>query len=176
MRMDSTRGVTAADVLSRLSAEDLAEALADFGDEPAAQRIAEAIVERTREEPIRSTRDLARIVLDAVNPGLCVPPHRFPSTPVARVFQTLRILVNREMGNLDRLLTILPSVLKAGGRAAILSFHSGEDRLVKIAFRDGARAGVYSSVASDPVRPTEEEVVANPRSRSAKLRWAERAR
>ena len=95
--------------------------------------------------------------------------------PPTRVFQALRILVNRELANLQQLLRVLPSLLKPGGVAAVISFHSGEDRLVKVAFRDGQRAGLYAAVSDDAVRPGEEERKANPRSRSAKLRWAKRA-
>jgi 16S rRNA (cytosine1402-N4)-methyltransferase len=91
--------------------------------------------------------------------------------PATRVFQALRILVNRELANLQQLLRVLPSVLKPGGVAAIISFHSGEDRLVKAAFRDGLRAGVYEAVTPDAIRPSFDERRANPRSRSAKLRW-----
>ena len=92
-----------------------------------------------------------------------------------RTFQGLRILVNRELANLTQLLRVLPDVLKPGGRAAVISFHSGEDRLVKAAFRDGLRAGVYAAVSEEPVRADYAERGANPRSRSAKLRWARRA-
>jgi len=94
---------------------------------------------------------------------------------VTRVFQSLRILTNRELASLQQLLRVLPTVLKPGGVAAIISFHSGEDRLVKAAFRDGLRAGVYDAVSADPIRPQFEERTANPRSRSAKLRTARRA-
>jgi 16S rRNA (cytosine1402-N4)-methyltransferase len=95
--------------------------------------------------------------------------------PVARVFQALRILVNRELANLEHLLRILPDCLKPGGRAAVISFHSGEDRLVKQAFRDGLRAGIYAEVSDEPVRAEFAERQRNPRSRSAKLRWARKA-
>jgi 16S rRNA (cytosine1402-N4)-methyltransferase len=101
------------------------------------------------------------------------PPERKQKlAPLTRVFQVLRILVNRELANLQQLLRILPAVLNPGGRAAVISFHSGEDRLVKAAFREGLRAGVYEAVSEEPIRPTFEERRANPRSRSAKLRWA----
>jgi 16S rRNA (cytosine1402-N4)-methyltransferase len=87
----------------------------------------------------------------------------------------LRILVNRELANLEQLLRVLPSLLRPGGRAAIISFHSGEDRLVKAAFRDGQRTGIYDEVSPEPIRATFAERTANPRSRSAKLRTARRA-
>jgi 16S rRNA (cytosine1402-N4)-methyltransferase len=95
--------------------------------------------------------------------------------PAARTFQALRMLVNREAGNLEALLRALPGALRPGGRAAIISFHSGEDRAVKRAFRDGLRAGVYDRVSADPVLPGPEEREENPRARSAKLRWARKA-
>jgi len=95
--------------------------------------------------------------------------------PAARTFQVLRILVNRELANLDHLLRVLPAVLKPGGRAAIISFHSGEDRRVKHAFKTGLQQGLYEAIADDPMRPRFDEQRANPRSRSAKLRWARRA-
>ena len=95
--------------------------------------------------------------------------------PAKRVFQALRILTNRELANLQQLLRVIPTVLRPGGVAAVISFHSGEDRLVKAAFRDGLRNGVYSSVSEDPIRSTFEERKANPRSRSAKLRVARMA-
>jgi len=95
--------------------------------------------------------------------------------PAARTFQALRMLVNRELGNLQRLLDVAPIILKPGGVIAIISFHSGEDRLVKQSFRDGRRASVYSEIADDPIVATPEEAAKNPRSRSAKLRWARTA-
>ena len=95
--------------------------------------------------------------------------------PAARTFQVLRMLVNRELPNLERLLAVLPQVLKPGGRAAILSFHSGEDRLVKKAFKEGLGRGIYDRAAEDPILASPQEQEANPRSRSARLRWARRA-
>lgn len=95
--------------------------------------------------------------------------------PAARTFQALRILVNREMANLERLLTVLPDVLKPGGMGAIITFHSGEDRRVKYSFRDLQRTGVYSADGRDPIVADGAEQKMNPRSSSAKLRWARRA-
>ncbi len=99
-------------------------------------------------------------------------PGRWNLHPAARTFQTLRILVNRELGNLEQLLRVLPTVLAPGGVAALISFHSGEDRLVKSAFRDGLRSGGYSAISEEPIRAAFAERTRNPRSRSAKLRWA----
>ncbi|HZT78913.1 MAG TPA: 16S rRNA (cytosine(1402)-N(4))-methyltransferase RsmH, partial [Gemmataceae bacterium] len=180
MRMDRSRGRTAADLLVTLSAEELAQALRDYGDEPEADRIAQAIVAARRQRPLRRTRELAEVVMEAVQPGqggrwrLHPKPGKWQAHPAARTFQALRILVNRERGNLEQLLRVLPACLKPGGRAAVISFHSGEDRVVKAAFRDGLRAGVYSAVSPEPVRASFAERTANPRSRSAKLRWARR--
>jgi 16S rRNA (cytosine1402-N4)-methyltransferase len=180
MRMDRTRGRTAADLLNALPAEELAACFRDLGDEPQADAIAAAIVERRAAEPILRTKDL-RTIVEAAAPvkilrGIGSPSERRQLLgPTTRVFQALRIFVNRELPNLQQLLRVLPSLLKPGGVAAIISFHSGEDRLVKVAFRDGQRAGLYSAVSDDAIRPGEEERKANPRSRSAKLRWAKRA-
>src|SRR5262249_3987936 len=94
--------------------------------------------------------------------------------PAARTFQALRILVNRELANLEALLRQLPTLLHPGATAALITFHSGEDRLVKASFRAGQQAGLFAEVARDPLRPSFAERTANPRSRSAKLRWARR--
>jgi 16S rRNA (cytosine1402-N4)-methyltransferase len=180
MRMDRRRGRTAAELLETLPGDELAAAFRDLGDEPQADAVADAIVAARKTGLPRTTAELAELVQRAApvrierGPGKATPRQQ-RLRPVARVFQALRILVNRELANLGELLRVLPWVLKPGGRAAIISFHSGEDRLVKAAFRDSVRMGVYARASDDPVRPTFEERTANPRSRSAKLRWAERA-
>lgn len=177
MRMDRTRGRTAATLLNTLSQDELAACFRDLGDEPQAEAIAAAIVRARHGQPIERTQEL-RELIDAAAPVRIdrtpgAPPERKQRlAPTTRVFQALRILVNRELANLQQLLRVIPQVLKPGGVAAIISFHSGEDRLVKTAFRDGLRAGIYSAIAPDAIRPTFEERRANPRSRSAKLRWA----
>lgn len=174
MRMDASRGQPASALLARLSETEIAEALLELGDETDAPQIARLIVERRAASPITTTQDLMAIVCEArdftIQRAAGAKLH-----PAARTFQALRILVNRELANLDRLLAILPDVLKPGGVAAIISFHSGEDRRVKYAFRDGLRAGIYEEEARDPIIADEEERQVNPRSRSAKLRWARRA-
>jgi 16S rRNA (cytosine1402-N4)-methyltransferase len=181
MRMDRSRGRTAAQLLATISEGDLRQALHDLGDEPDAERIAKAVVRARQSAPIERTADLARVVraataADARRPWRLHPsPGRWELHPAARTFQALRILVNRELGNLEQLLRVLPAVLKPGGRAAVISFHSGEDRLVKAAFRDGLKAGTYARISPEPVRAGPEERTANPRARSAKLRWAVRA-
>jgi 16S rRNA (cytosine1402-N4)-methyltransferase len=183
MRMDRTRGRSAADLLNTLPADDLAAAFRDLGDEPEADRIAAAIVHRRATKPLERTVELMQLVMEAapvhVNPHPMKgepTPRQQKIRPTARVFQALRILVNRELANLQELLRVLPWCLRPGGRAAIISFHSGEDRLVKAAFKEGQRTGVYERVSDDPVRPTFGERTDNPRARSAKLRWAVRAR
>ena len=175
MRMDPTRGRTAADLVNTMKEEELAEALADLGDETDAPAIARHVAERRKRAPIRTTRELAELVCAARRftweRALGAKLH-----PAARTFQALRILVNRELASLERLLTVLPAGLAPGGVAAIISFHSGEDRRVKAAFRDGLRAGFYSEISPDPIVADDEERGRNPRSRPAKMRWARASR
>jgi 16S rRNA (cytosine1402-N4)-methyltransferase len=175
MRMDPTRGQPASVIVNRLTEAELAAAFLELGDETDAPEIARIIVERRATSPITTTEQLMAIVCEArdftIERAAGAKLH-----PAARTFQALRILVNRELANLDRLLTVLPNVLKPGGVAAIITFHSGEDRRVKNAFRDGLRAGVYSAENREPIIATEDEKRFNPRSKAAKLRWARRAR
>ena len=180
MRMDRTRGRTAAELLNSLSAEELANAFTEFGDEPRAEIIAQTIVEKRNDEPLATTFQLRAIIDEAAPVTLMLGPgyppvHKQKLLPATRVFQSLRILVNRELANLTQLLRVVPQIVKPGGTAAIICFHSGEDRLVKTAFRDGLRSGIYSAGSDDPIRPSEDEKLANPRSRSAKLRWVQLA-
>jgi 16S rRNA (cytosine1402-N4)-methyltransferase len=179
MRMDTTRGRTAAELLNTLPAEELAACFRDLGDEPRADAIAAAIVSRRETKPVERTKELRELIEAAapvrVDRAPGAPPERKQLLgPATRVFQALRILTNRELANLQQLLRVIPTVLRPGGVAAVISFHSGEDRLVKAAFRAGLRAGTYAAVSADAIRPTFEERKANPRSRSAKLRWARR--
>jgi 16S rRNA (cytosine1402-N4)-methyltransferase len=172
MRMDPTRGVPASALLDRMSEEELAQAILELGDEESAPAIARLIVER---RPLRSTQELSALVCEArdftIQRAAGAKLH-----PAARTFQAIRMLVNRELPNLERLLAVLPDCLKPGGVAAIISFHSGEDRRVKQAFRDGLRAGIYDQAADDPVQATPEERRVNPRAAAAKLRWARRSK
>jgi 16S rRNA (cytosine1402-N4)-methyltransferase len=180
MRMDPTRGRTAAELLNALLEEELATCFREIGDEPQADAIAAAIVSQRIAKPIERTKELRELIETAAPvridrmPG--APTERKQKlAPVTRVFQALRILVNRELASLQQLLRVIPHILKPGGVAAVISFHSGEDRLVKAAFRDGLRSGLFEAISADPTRPTFEERTANPRSRSAKLRWARRS-
>ena len=178
MRMDRTRGRTAAEILATISANELGASLQKLADEPNAERIAAAIAEAREKEPITTTKELTRIIQEATKQDswqLHPAPGKWNLHPAARTFQALRILVNRELANLEHLLRILPQCLNEKGHAAIISFHSGEDRLVKTAFRSGLEAGVYEAISPDPVRATWDERDQNPRSRSAKLRWAMRS-
>jgi 16S rRNA (cytosine1402-N4)-methyltransferase len=164
-------GETAADLVNRLNERDLADLIYEFGEERFSRRIARAVVEARRRQPLRTTEELAELV------RRCVPRPRGkgwkrpPIDPATRVFQALRIAVNDELGELDRLLTALPECLRAGGRAAVISFHSLEDRRVKQAFQDRE---TWEKLTKKPVQAGEEEERANPRARSAKLRAARR--
>jgi 16S rRNA (cytosine1402-N4)-methyltransferase len=174
MRMDRSRGRTAAQVLAIVSEAELAKALRELGDEPEADRVARLLIEARQSGGLQTTKELAQVLLQGRPWRLHPAKDRWNTHPAARVFQALRILVNRELANLESLLRVLTDVLRPGGRTAIISFHSGEDRLVKTAFRSGLRSGIYAAISPDPVRATLAERSANPRSRSAKLRWARR--
>jgi 16S rRNA (cytosine1402-N4)-methyltransferase len=178
MRMDRSRGRTAAQLLAAIPTDELVRALHEVGDEPHAERIAAAVAAARAEAPIERTQQLSRLIVRAVQGEkewrLRPAPGRWQTHPAARTFQVLRILVNRELASLEHLLRVAPGCLRAGGRVGVISFHSGEDRLVKTAFRDGLRAGLYAAVSPDPVRASLAERQLNPRSRSARLRWARR--
>jgi len=171
MRMDRGRGDSARDYLAKIEEGALCDVLMTNADEPEAAGIAHAICLRRGE--LSTTRDLA----EAICAAFPAVPFKDPTMQKAlrRSFQAIRIEVNGEFSALERLLADLPSCLKAGGRAAILAFHSGEDRRVEAAFMDGREKGLYSSVAPEPIRPGREERYDNPRSSSAKLRWAVRS-
>jgi len=179
MRMDRTRGRPAWELLATLSEAELARALRELGDEPEAERIAQAIVESRGKQPLERTGELAELIRKTMQGEKAWKLHptkgKWVLHPAALTFQALRILVNRELANLEHLLRVLPVVLRPGGRVAIISFHSGEDRLVKNAFRAGLQAGVYDETSPDPIRAGFAERTANPRARSAKMRWARRS-
>jgi 16S rRNA (cytosine1402-N4)-methyltransferase len=166
MRMDPQQGKPASALLRRLSEPTLADLFWKYGEERYSRRIARRIVETRRRAPLEDTEQLALLV------RRCVPRprgRRHLIDPATRVFQALRIAVNDELGALDRLLAVLPDFVKPGGRAVVISFHSLEDRRVKLAFRDRQ---CWEVLTSKPVQPGAEEVRINPRARSAKLRAA----
>jgi 16S rRNA (cytosine1402-N4)-methyltransferase len=172
MRMDNTRGETAAAIVNRMGEEELTKLLWELGDEEDAGEIARLVVERRAEKRIEKTSELMEIVCEArgftIKRAAGAKLH-----PAARTFQALRMVVNRELANLQRLLAVIPEIVRSGGRAAIISFHSGEDRMVKRAFKEGLEMGVYLEIAREPVIASEEEIRRNARARSAKLRWGE---
>jgi 16S rRNA (cytosine1402-N4)-methyltransferase len=173
MRMDPTRSESAAKLIARLTEKEMIDAFLELGDETDAPAIARLIVERRALQPITTTIQLANLISEARD----FTPQRAAGAklhPAARTFQALRMLVNRETHNLERLLKVAPEILKPDGRIAIISFHSGEDRRVKHSFRENLRAGLYSAASDEPIVADELEQKSNPRSRSAKLRWAEK--
>jgi len=166
MRMDTRKGLTAEQVVNQADEEDLANLIYEFGEERRSRRIARAIV---RARPLSTTAELARVIT-AVAPPI-KGEHLHPAT---KTFQALRIRVNDELGEIQTLLKSAGSLLKPGGRVVMISFHSLEDRLVKDSFRESARLGELEMLTKKPVTATEQEALRNPRSRSAKLRAAER--
>jgi 16S rRNA (cytosine1402-N4)-methyltransferase len=177
MRMDQRLEVTAADLVNNLSEPELREILFTYGEERWSRRIARSIVEERRRGPIQYTSELRRVVLRAI-------PRRTGSRridPATRTFQALRIVTNRELDNLKRVLDTGWKHLSRGGRMCVISFHSLEDRMVKETFQrlSGRRGGgpeeaPLERVTRKPIVPSEAERARNPRSRSAKLRCAER--
>ncbi len=166
LRYDRSRGETAAELIARSRERELERILREYGEERYARRIARAIVERRGR--LRTTRDLAELVEATV-------PRREPRLhPATRCFQAMRIAVNDELGALREALDALPHWLAPGGRVAVISFHSLEDRIVKQAFRMHAASGAATVLTRKPIRPSEEEVRSNPRARSARLRVSER--
>jgi 16S rRNA (cytosine1402-N4)-methyltransferase len=170
MRMNTQSGLTAEQVVNRFDERELADAIYEFGEERRSRRIARAIV---RARPIRTTAQLAAVVSAAARPMNQAERRIHPAT---RTFQALRILVNRELDDLRDLLRKdgAPQVLRKSGSLVIISFHSLEDRIVKDALREGAHDGIYRLLTKKPVTAVQEEIDRNPRSRSAKLRAAER--
>jgi 16S rRNA (cytosine1402-N4)-methyltransferase len=173
MRMDPRSELTAEQVVNQADEEDLANLIYEFGEERRSRRIARAIV---RARPITTTAELARVV------SACAPPIKGEKIhPATRTFQALRIRVNDELGEIQSLLKSAGSLLKPGGRVVLISFHSLEDRLVKDSFRESAKGDMKLKQAASlevltkkPVVAKEQEALRNPRSRSAKLRAAQK--
>ncbi|WP_442481620.1 16S rRNA (cytosine(1402)-N(4))-methyltransferase RsmH [Aeoliella sp. SH292] len=166
LRFDPTVGEPASKMLSRLSAEHLADIIYQYGEERMSRRIARAVVERRRQRPIETAGDLADLVRSVVPRS---KNHRID--PATRTFQALRIAVNDELRSLEVALTRMPPLLATGGRLVVISFHSLEDRMVKVAFRDSELLQV---ITKKPLVASASEQAGNPRSRSAKIRAAER--
>lgn len=166
MRMDPTQGETALELVERLSDDELADIIFHYGEEKRSRRIARSVKRAFAEGQLATTLDLRRAIVRAVGPvrvgGV---------DPATRTFQALRIAVNSELDELEALLEALPRIIREGGRVAIISFHSLEDRLVKRAFHD---RDVWEPLTKKPLVASEEEGAANPRARSAKLRAAKR--
>ena len=167
MRMNPHRSQPASALLQKIKPDALAEMLVDFSDEPNAATLAPALAGKT----FVTTLQLSA----AIRASLPRLGREDADLTVRRVFQALRIAVNDEFSALDTFLRHLPACLNPGGRVAILTFHSGEDRRVKKAFAEGQRNGIYSEINYEVIRPTPGEVHSNPRSAPAKLRWARRA-
>jgi 16S rRNA (cytosine1402-N4)-methyltransferase len=165
LRFDVSEGRPAADLVNRLDEQELADMIFRYGEERHSRRIARAVVERRRERSFETAADLADVVRRAVPKS----PDARRIDPATRTFQALRIAVNDELGALETFLQVAPTCVRRGGRVAIISFHSLEDRIVKEAFRDDPR---WSPLTKKPVVATDRETAANPRARSAKLRVA----
>lgn len=170
MRMDAGQDMTAEALVNELSADELAMLFETLGEERFAARIARRIADERRTRRFTSTVQLAQAIAQAV-PGSARHGRLHPAT---RVFQALRMAVNDEVGALGELLSALPALLRPGGRAVILTYHSLEDRPVKRAFAQGKQSGLWRVLTKKPLCATEDEVAANPRARSAKLRAIER--
>ncbi len=172
LRMNPQRGQPAAEWLRACGEAELAELLWENADEPYGREIARAVA--GAEESPQTTRKLAVLIATALAALPRSVPEAVVKKSIARTFQALRIAINDEFGALERFLDQLPYCLKPGGRVAILTFHSGEDRRVKRAFKQGFADGIYRQIAPEPLRPSRQEQFENPRSSSAKLRWAYR--
>ena len=176
LRLDPSSGVTAAERLRQLDQEELENLLVENSDEPYADRIAKAVIQVFRRGgTVDTTRQLYALIEGALSFLPAGERKEAVKKSCQRTFQALRIDVNSEFEVLYAFLEKLPHVLKPGGRAAILTFHSGEDRLVKQAFRQQYRDGLYSDIAQEVTRPSPQECRRNPRAHSTKLRWAVRA-
>jgi len=176
LRLNPSSGKSAATILKTISKEKLESLFLENADEPHAEIIAEEIIAAIKKGvSVDTTFQLKEIISFALQ--FLSPQTRTEEIKKScqRCFQALRIQVNDEFGSLEKFLSRLPDALVSGGRVAILSFHSGEDRRVKKAFQLYFREGIFSAIAQDPIRPGVEEVSSNPRARSAKLRWAEKA-
>ena len=169
MRMDSSSGIRAREIVNEENESELARIIFEYGEERAARRIARMIVEARRRAPIETTGELRAIVERALGAGRRGRVH-----PATRTFQALRIWVNRELEALGEFLERAPLRLAQSGRLITVSYHSLEDRPIKERFRELVRSGEFIAVTGKPLRPSDDEVARNPRSRSARLRCIQR--
>ena len=176
LRLNPEKGISAAERLAQIDEDELAGMLWENSDEPYAEELAHAIVtERKHGKPIDTTTRLREVIEETLSFLLEKEKKDTVKKTCQRTFQALRIDVNNEFEVLYEFMEKLPGALKPGGRAAILTFHSGEDKLVKKALKQGYKEGIYSEIANDDVRPSAEECAQNGRARSTKMRWAVRA-
>lgn len=180
MRMDDRLTRKAADVLASLTEDEFRRALIELADESKAGRIAEVVMRNRARQPINSTRQLVDLVFEAKGISRRSWRERPPEQkgalhPAAKTFQALRMMVNDEVAGLAQFLRVVPHCLRPRGRVAVISFHSGEDARVASAFQEGMECGTFSEVSDIPTVPSTGEVAANPRSRSALMRWAVKA-
>ena len=163
MRYNSEKDLTAGKIINSFSEKDLAEIFWKYGEERLSRKIAKKIIEERKKKPIKTTFNLVEVITNA-------NPRMTRIHPATRVFQALRIYVNDELGNLEKLLKNIDKIIQSKGRVAIISYHSLEDRLVKNCFRDLKNQGKAQILTKKPITPSKEEIINNPRSRSAKLR------
>lgn len=175
LRLNPEKGESAAERLAKMDYEEIVGMLVENSDEPYAEEIAEEILKQKRKGGIKTTTDLYDVIVRALSFLPAKEQKEAVKKSCARTFQALRIDVNSEFEVLYSFLEKLPDVMAPGGRAAILTFHSGEDRLVKKAFKDCHKAGIFSEVSKDVIRPSAEECSRNPRAKSTKMRWAIKA-
>jgi 16S rRNA (cytosine1402-N4)-methyltransferase len=172
MRIDKSLRTTAAELVNSLPETELADLLFNLGDERFSRKIARAIYQARHQGRITRTFQLANLIARALGVD---PEHRAGRIhPATRTFMALRIAVNQEFEHLEQFLAKAPGLLAPGGRIGVISFHSGEDRLIKVSFQQGKQQGFYEILTRKPITPTEEQTQQNPRSRSAKLRVARR--
>ena len=172
MRLDDRIKTTAADIVNRADEKTLADLIYNFGQDRASRRIARFIVAHRRDLPITTTGQLAALICRALNQPAKGRKSRIH--PATRTFQALRIAVNDELANIEKMLTAAPDILKKNGRIAVISFHSLEDRIVKNNFKQKRLEGIYEVITKKPLTASAKETAANPRARSAKLRIARR--
>jgi 16S rRNA (cytosine1402-N4)-methyltransferase len=176
LRLDPSKGTSAADRLKELERDEIIGMLVENSDEPYAEEIAQGImIEKWKGTPIETTTHLRRVIEEALSSLPKKERNEVVKKSCARTFQALRIDVNQEFEVLYEFLEKLPHALKPGGRIAVLTFHSGEDRLVKKSFKQLKKEGIYEDVAREVIRPSQEECRRNPRARSTKMRWATKA-